>query len=964
MKGCLAQVLILPNCYEFLSLLTELYYEDPLHLIELSKMSQNMSQCGDSFDEKNIFVNRFWREIMGDKVVNQLRDNLPEFAKPAFELPQYQKFLKGHLPLRPGREKSFELLALTTSFAVLKRLDDSPAFRIFMADKRPVSEIRDQTGGATPFEAGLRLLFCGELDHFENHLNSYITERWFSTGHDENLAKDDSQGSSKPLFDEAHTQLLFAPSGSGKTNSIFEELKRKYGYYIVSSALGKGDDAHSSGFGQNIFDPKVLQGVSRDTRELFNLLHSINPLSFGHNATWMILIVFWHRIMETRCRVFRIFREAGKLKSSPELWLSFQLDCDEWDPFLYIFRVLSLFNVHTNRADSIQNISSRISYEHDSVQWVCLDEAQEDLRYLPTGYNSARMLDAAMSGMFFQGFSQRAIFAGTSFNLRRAIEFRRLLDKFPFAANKFWIKGSYKSVLDFPLVMDESDLKKVLRNKGLKSQKILDIAAEHGSALFGRIKWTAMFAERILTELEKMKLSDSDTHTNDEYNALNLRHLADETYETVVAHLIGKLRTIEERGDGSELLNQLLEAAISADIRGLPHVFQHDSDMELVERGFAMVRTKIDQFSTELEQYFTIVTKKTNLLEARLTNSHDVEAGTIHLLSQAARSKFSISDFTINAITPEIATRGFTIVDCQTTKIESDLQKQRYNRNGRANRRLGLETKLSGWNFSIEHKTANNLFVRLKEGATIDEKTADEVKLFLEKHSYININIPIADLSKLVRKGFSIQQPTLVGELKERVVIDAILRFFDSKLNDKLIHSIRGVSRTGLGHPAEYFLAIVSLPHSSAVERELKESCILKSFLLKSQQLRQIFTSSPDNGDRLHEEWGERHRRVKASLAQAENNLGNKSSQITDLKESTLVSGKQTVMNSDSLNDWITKFLAWLTAIENGFKPCGSFLLPHNDFGPDLIFALRTKTENIILCSIQVSQARRRSSSL
>ena len=216
-----------------------------------------------------------------------------------------------------------------------------------------------------------------------------------------------------------------------------------------------------------------------------------------------------------------------------------------------------------------------------------------------------------------------------------------------------------------------------------------------------------------------------------------------------------------------------------------------------------------------------------------------------------------------------------------------------------------------------------------------------------------------------MRGDFSIKQSTLVGELKERVVIDAILRFFDSKLNDKLINYIKGLwSRTGLGHPSEYFLAIVSIPHSSAVECELRDSCMLRSFLFKSQQLRQFFTSSSNSGDRLREEWEERRQRVKASLAQAENGLGNQSSQITDLKESTLVSGGRTVMKFDSLENWIEQFLEWLTAIENGDKPCASFLLPHNDFGPDLIFALRTETGNIILCSIQVSRACRRSSSL
>jgi hypothetical protein len=67
------------------------------------------------------------------------------------------------------------------------------------------------------------------------------------------------------------------------------------------------------------------------------------------------------------------------------------------------------------------------------------------------------------------------------------------------------------------------------------------------------------------------------------------------------------------------------------------------------------------------------------------------------------------------------------------------------------------------------------------------------------------------NLDKLVQGGFTVDM-ALVAELKERVVIDAIIRFsIGSRLEEKIIHSIKGIStRTGLGHPAEYYLAMVS----------------------------------------------------------------------------------------------------------------------------------------------------------
>lgn len=63
--------------------------------------------------------------------------------------------------------------------------------------------------------------------------------------------------------------------------------------------------------------------------------------------------------------------------------------------------------------------------------------------------------------------------------------------------------------------------------------------------------------------------------------------------------------------------------------------------------------------------------------------------------------------------------------------------------------------------------------------------------------------------------------------------------------------------------------------------------------------------------------------------------------------------------NFQSRLDWENGFVDWLCAIEHGHKPSASFLIPHNDLGPDLVFAMRKTDESkdIVLCSIQVSTA-------
>ena len=100
---------------------------------------------------------------------------------------------------------------------------------------------------------------------------------------------------------------------------------------------------------QILFDPKVLAGVPRDTRELLMWLKDIWPLVAGMKDSDSFDYLFltcsdwWRRIMETRHGIFRSFCAALGSHSSPALWLSFQLDYHDWDPFVDIFRVLVLF---------------------------------------------------------------------------------------------------------------------------------------------------------------------------------------------------------------------------------------------------------------------------------------------------------------------------------------------------------------------------------------------------------------------------------------------------------------------------------------------------------------------------------------------------------------------------------------------------------------------------------------------
>ena len=196
---------------------------------------------------------------------------------------------------------------------------------------------------------------------------------------------------------------------------------------------------------QYIFDPKVLDGVSRDTHEMFKWLKYAQALvaeqKDSASAEYLFFACFnwWQRIMETRHRVFQFFCKALVSDSTPALWLSFQLDCNERDPFVDIFRILALFhpsvlsrtdpnfyNDYKRRAQLKREARSQTDnhgsvldfppscFENDAieversndvrVEWTCIDEAQEDLQTIVV--DKAPVLDdlskaSVLRNMFF-----------------------------------------------------------------------------------------------------------------------------------------------------------------------------------------------------------------------------------------------------------------------------------------------------------------------------------------------------------------------------------------------------------------------------------------------------------------------------------------------------------------------------------------------------------------------------------
>ncbi|KAH6887458.1 hypothetical protein B0T10DRAFT_607414 [Thelonectria olida] len=907
-----------------------------------------------------------YRESYGEKypfsfdrreALEELHRKFPDSLASSLLLPQYRQFLEECFPIQAGDWVTFERLAMETSYFVQTRLQSEPesgAFRQFMEKRIPIHRLHDCAKGCTPFAIGLRWIFYDRLEDFQNLLSAPIGR--YIDGCDSIIptryvAKSGIQERFGELFDDASLQFVFAPSGSGKTTSILHKFSHQYGYYMVSSALRAGN------VGQNIMDPKILEGASRDTYELFQMLKWIEPLlePYEEKVAWTSSLcqAWWANILDARHRVYSSFRQTGGPESSEKRWLSFQLSCGKWDPFLQVFRLLSLSM--SSEPDEGLQLFDPDPWSDDPhpdpdkfmvVDWVCIDEAQEDLRYslgggkreqdtifanaLVSWSNHAKITDSA------PGYFRQAIFAGTSFNISKAQELRASMAEDIGPWHPFFNDRSYRSVGNFPLIMKEADTKKVLSARGLKPP-VLDMAAKHAHSLWGRIKWTAMFADKILEEPGGCNLSDN-----------TVRGLAKGTYDTVIIHLMDRLRAVQQRGDGAELLNKLLEAAISADIRDSAHVFYQESDMELVHQGFATVTSKISQLVTDLATNFTIVSRRNDRASAcRKTNRplndtiiDETEDALIYLLAKAAQGDLTIDGVQLNRLTPKMVKKGFTVVDIMMATLPEGGRKAfAAAQSAKKTRHDALKKTLSSHHLEIvtegENTKWTRLSVRLKPDESMEVNTIHELPKELMKNRFCITSMVSRDLDKLMQNEFTftVADLTLNAQINERVVIDAIIRFFlGNRLEEELIHSIIGASsRTGLGHPAEYFMAV---------------------------QLRQFFTDSPlsstaslHGGGQLQEEWKERRRRVLVSLGQAQNGQGQR---IHGLEDSTLITGLQTVKKSDkTFPQWTSLLKRWLEDIENSRQPCASFLMPHNDFGPDLIFALRRKDKSPILCSIQ-----------
>ena len=776
-------------------LLMELYCNDPDRLYQQFQIAKEV--CGLHTTTMSLQDSRPYEEMQ--RTIKDLNLDL------GFALP-YRQFLHFLMELQPVRHECralFERLVNETASLVMDQYNQSEAFRWFVIKDWDPRIFARYTNGATPFMTGLRHILSQHLARYQENLIVYMRETWPRYRVDHYKPKPNAQEvPEEERFDKKPFQLAFAPTGSGKTTAILKEFSERYGHYLVSSALPRNalDSAtHSltelpnnkptSKVGQSILDPKTLQGVPRDTHELHKWLgyaQSLTTPQHDRHVVWwkryqdshglrLNCIDWWRRIMELRHRILQLFYEALGSDCSPILWLSFQLDCCTWDPFLDMFRVLALFPFiqfsYSIIPDSIQPISAKPS--ELKAHWACVDEAQEDLRIvcedsetlLRDGLRnnqdstlskesiaipdtSETMLSMAMGSLLQSGYhefrySRQMIFTGTSLNVNKVLQTHASAinhqsnDSKWYQGARVWQVDGCKLTVQFPLIMNRTAARQVLSTYGLNDS---EDAVEQSKSLWGRIKWTAMYAERILddiqennsTELESLQPEGSQDKVEALFarkrESMDFRHLASDTYETVIAELIAKLDHLEKRGNSERLLDNLLEAAFSADILDRPHVLDQERDIELVEHGFAIVESWEDRLEADLASDFAI-TKSETQITAKRRGDCDPTDSIIHLLDKVVWHDLAVVGCRVNKLSTDIVKEEFVILDGRVDRLAAKLERQSFavsrrendqlavrlvNHDNNAERRLDqLTTLVQDGDFKVENHAFDTLTVEI-----------------------------------------------------------------------------------------------------------------------------------------------------------------------------------------------------------------------------------------------------------
>lgn len=439
------------------------------------------------------------------------------------------------------------------------------------------------------------------------------------------------------------TVLLFAVSGTGKTQSIKSLLSRRFGFYFQPCSL-------SSEY-PGLHDPRRTTG-SRDTLHLFKILNYVNELIDHNNYTPNLfsLIRNWlTRLVACRyiglAQFLQLAKDTNIPKSSlPRLWFDLQT-CDTIDPFSDLFQISIFFpsfdysssefwksddpfsNTFESALDTIRHGIQNSGIDQEKL-YHCLDEAQVDaeLRFPYLASNNeftmlsiwtlvlkiAQAWDPLMIIPTLTGNTvveeYPVIFSGTSLNIIHVEKtLRRCLSPEEIGQIATAPRGvdltAWRGALtythsDFPLVKTKQQFWSIMDSQGFlgyiralctklgtRAGEVDSVAGQLSDIAFthGQIVHGRARWSVIYLQLLKTSLEGTGALQRDEFE-LKAKDAARLAADQVKKDLIQRLSSLKSR---RTLMHDLCWAVIASDLLDRPTAFNSAESHKLITEAFA-----------------------------------------------------------------------------------------------------------------------------------------------------------------------------------------------------------------------------------------------------------------------------------------------------------------------------------------------------------------------------------------
>lgn len=420
---------------------------------------------------------------------------------------------------------------------------------------------------------------------------------------------------------ENFSLLLFAVPGSGKTRSLRRLLSHHYGLYFQSCSV----EPTSNG----IHGPSRRPG-SKDSNSLLKFLEHAD----SHSGVMPRLISFWitgcfKTLLKWRIHMLQQFVNfVGHLSTLahhnpnffPKIWFDLQTS-DQLDLFDQVFQLLCMLPTSFNPRHVAH--SRRIwEFSVDSLQstqipalFICLDEAQADLG-IQMQHNMASTGPENLFEHWIFAFRQvredhqksaskpsptiiRTIYAGTSLEIQKVNEslqsrsshyyafLETSASNDPFEPVRKWSR--------FPLIENDSQFRALLIDQGTLtiieenfstiSNDLCGIIVRSGIALWGRPRWSSLYAQAVNEVLR------SNVPIDISILSARIQTAAKNVYIQIIQDLRERLQLLINDTSRRKVVLSLCEVVTKCYLWDRPIAFAEEDVPDMVADAFAVMKT-------------------------------------------------------------------------------------------------------------------------------------------------------------------------------------------------------------------------------------------------------------------------------------------------------------------------------------------------------------------------------------